>query len=321
MKAITFEIVLTVCLVFLQFASSVTLAGGGSMDGGGGSGRQTARIKPESVQRIYEDRKSLLFIFLNRDLNERIPDALTEDDLSQALADKIYSPDLKNSKIHALLQNLKIEFRLSDTCLDKYTKREDGSIANVAAGYDICISSANLARRYSARDVTEQILGLVLHEVSHLSNANEDEATEIQDQFIAQYEQLKKDQGSIQYVYSWTIGHLDQPKFNATLSKGLQSTYGEWLCGLYKMSAFQHFKGYTMGEAATNFNMLPRYMTEQIAAANPVSPKALQDIKSYCYVQTPMATIGTYQQSLPIIKLNRALAAQIKQMILIKENK
>ena len=85
-----------------------------------------------------------------------------------------------------LLPSIKIESRMLTPCYDAFGEEREASIYASKPGY-ICMSPYLMSTRVTELNVAPETLALLVHEISHLLGANEEEAVAIQQEALLSF--------------------------------------------------------------------------------------------------------------------------------------
>lgn len=164
-----------ICLVLLLTIFNHAYAG--AISGGGGDvERPTGTpVTPLEIKKLVENYAGIiLVVWFNRQKITFKNEPLEYQD--RAIARKIFRSD---KDIFDVIKNLNVEVRDSAPCLDKEGAPHDGSIYASKEGA-ICISSFTMAPKLYRNDYEAQVLGLIIHELSHFFGTTENEADYLQ---------------------------------------------------------------------------------------------------------------------------------------------
>jgi len=144
----------------------------GGIDGGGG----TLPTNPISINRVTDIiRQDAHFVlrlyFRSRDRGSNYNSVLDQKLFTGA------------QTVFDVLESTSVEVPTSKPCYDAFGKEVDGSI-HASKPNAICISAFRIAPKLDEQRATPEILGLIAHELGHLSGATEDEAVAIQKEAV-----------------------------------------------------------------------------------------------------------------------------------------
>lgn len=153
--------------------TNIHLTEGGVSDGGGGT-TSPQLVSAELIADYLADTAPILIAWFNR---EEMNFQLSSD------SEKIKSTTRKlfttNDQFRDIIRNTKIEIKMSEPCYDQKGQPHEGSIyASIPNA--ICLSPFLMSQKLNENNFEAEMLGLVLHELSHLVGTTEDEATKIQ---------------------------------------------------------------------------------------------------------------------------------------------
>lgn len=179
----------------LTLTSTIALAGeihGGISGGGGGTTNPVAVSQQRVIEIINLGALPVLSYLRGSEFRyfNGIKTQKTFGDKDIKLFQKLFAG---RKSIFEVFAGAKIEVRTNDSCYDSNQNPWDGSIFSNVPGA-ICISAKTMAPKLNERNVIPETLALVVHELSHLSGANEDEARAIQEDAITVFSNLKFDQ-------------------------------------------------------------------------------------------------------------------------------
>jgi hypothetical protein len=177
---------LSLLVIAIVSFSLPTMAGRGTTRGavsGGGGG--TTNPEPSNPYWVTEAIRSysgpIISMFLNH--KESLFEDLTDEEKMTSVYAKLFRPT-SGKNIFEILKSTKIEVRMNETCYDANNEAWDGSIYATQPNA-ICISAFNLASKINSRYLASETLALLVHELSHLAGTTEEEAQEIQEDFIS----------------------------------------------------------------------------------------------------------------------------------------
>lgn len=166
------KLFLTILILFTQKIFAAGNAGG--MDGGGGGTLPAHPVSVYKVQEIVQESKQkLLYLFNTYEVNLKYGPRTS-------LLDKLF---LGPRKAQEVLNDLRVEVRTEKPCLTSQGTEVDGSIHGSKPN-TICISAFRISQKIDLAVAEREILGLLLHEVSHFMGADELEATELQKDIV-----------------------------------------------------------------------------------------------------------------------------------------
>lgn len=143
----------------------------GGINGGGGGTLPAEPITVYEVLKIITEAKKTLNLYVKYEMHF---DGVYTEELSQ----KLYGGP---TTLWDVLQNTNIEIENKKPCYDSKGHAVDGSI-HASKPNAICISAYRIAPKLERDRARVEILGLIVHELSHLVGATEFEATHIQKQ-------------------------------------------------------------------------------------------------------------------------------------------
>lgn len=156
----------------------VALASGGVSDGGGGTTNPHPTNPDAIVMTAGREGARLLLSWLNS--QERTFLGWSAEEQANSPYLKLFKPNEPSTEtIFELLKKTPIEMRMKESCYDQNGVAFDGSIfSNVKGG--ICISPFSMAPKLNEVNVWYETAALILHELTHLVGATEEEARSIQ---------------------------------------------------------------------------------------------------------------------------------------------
>lgn len=96
--------------------------------------------------------------------------------------EKLFKNGVQNASYQ--LESLQVTFKIASPCASADNQDHDGSVIS-EPDHAICISGFNLSQKLKTTDYAIQTEALMMHELSHLLGADEEEATSIQAQYLA----------------------------------------------------------------------------------------------------------------------------------------
>ena len=171
--------VLSLAISALALSSGSAALAAGGISGGGGGVTNPKPAAPAAVTNAVEKygRLALLAWFQGQELNFTVYPA---GEKANQLAAKLFSGP---ASIYNVLQKTGVEFHDSSPCFDANGEAKDASIYSQTPG-NICMSLSLMAPKLNERNVNNETLALLAHEMSHLSGTTEDEAVALQDAML-----------------------------------------------------------------------------------------------------------------------------------------
>ena len=168
-------------ITFVSIAATQSaFAEHGGISGGGGGTSVPVKTDLVSIKQSASQAKLPIIAFLNEEewrfkqLNSGMSDKW------QSLSPKLFNGTVT---IFDIINRTSVEVRETAPCLDSNRTEVDGSVFSKYAE-SICISSYRLVQKLDAYNYDYETSALVLHELSHLLGATEEEAVSIQVAFI-----------------------------------------------------------------------------------------------------------------------------------------
>jgi len=162
-----------------------TLALAGAVSGGGGGTTNPHPANPDSI--VYSVKNySAKIITTWFNIREAVFNRLDPEKKKASPYYKIFQSD-KN--IFELIKSTEAELRMSRPCLDAQGLERDGSIY-ASKPQAICISPFTMAPKLSEYNYTQETLALIIHELTHLMGADEEEAESIQQDAIYDFNKM-----------------------------------------------------------------------------------------------------------------------------------
>lgn len=149
----------------------------GGMDGGGGGVLPAYPISAFEVQEIAESAKVKILYMLNG--LQR-----TKMNSQQSYWKKLFSGPQAAQEV---LRNLDLVVHLSSPCFTSDGREVDVSIYESKPN-TICLSAARISQKIDFLAAEREVLGLLMHELSHYCGANEDEAVALQKDVLYYYQ-------------------------------------------------------------------------------------------------------------------------------------
>lgn len=164
---------MAVSFVFVTSLDLKCIAGGVS-DGGGDIGTtQPAKIE-WIISALREYAAPAIIGFLNREeTNFR---RMSEAERVGSPYQKLF---LHDYDVFEVIRNIKIEIRESYPCYDQAGNPKDGSVDSQVPN-QVCISAYAISKKVNNQNYQAETIALLLHEISHLVGADENEANQIQ---------------------------------------------------------------------------------------------------------------------------------------------
>jgi len=151
----------------------------GTISGGGGGTTNPNPANPEwIVSAVFFDAGQILTTWFQK--QEMFFFNLSSEEKEKSPFRKIF---LSNKSIYHLLKTIEIDLEMNRPCFDREGNERDGSVYGSNPG-SICISPFTMAPKLNQYNAKEETLALIVHELSHLFEASEEEAVEIQTQAV-----------------------------------------------------------------------------------------------------------------------------------------
>lgn len=148
------------------------------------------------------------------------------------------------------MSNLVILFNEKGPCLSADKGHSDGSVVSVDPAV-ICISGDTLSKKLRRGNAKVQVEGLILHEISHLFNATEEEAVALQSKYVKEIGQLGAPYLRDSYTQKWReLSRIDEH-----LSSLVNATGTDRVCPRIERMASE--VDYTFGDQPFQFFHFP----------------------------------------------------------------
>jgi hypothetical protein len=184
-----------VILLALMSLAQNSLAGG-LVSGGGGNVKNPSPVEESDILRAITDSRPLIEAHL-RGVESL---SLLKHEIAPLGYRKLFSSKID---IYALLDKVQIKIEASAPCYDLDGSAKDGAVY-ADTHNTICMSAFRFKEKLTKDNYESEIAALALHEISHLAEATEKEATGIQMFF------LERTKGaSLKYIDSWMRGNIE----------------------------------------------------------------------------------------------------------------
>jgi hypothetical protein len=147
---------------------------GGVSDGGGSTSTQN-EVTPQIIIESMKTSGPMLLTWLYR--RHQLFQELAISSRESSPFKILFSSPHQN--IFTILQSTDIEVRSTKPCYDKSGRPIEGSIYASKAD-SMCLSPFLMAKKLVSSNIAQETAGLIIHELSHLLGANEEEANTIQ---------------------------------------------------------------------------------------------------------------------------------------------
>lgn len=194
-----------VFLIATFFIGASALAGGTVGNGGDSIPSELASV--EQIQGALNNSPLLIRLWLNS-VDRRMNPGLFEFQQSEANlavpkgAGKLF---LDDKAIFNSLGNLNIIFKKNSSCTMSGDGKHDGSAVSTEP-FTICISGFSLSKKLTQLDFRVQTEALILHEISHLMGADEDEAVSVQNAYLKEMQFISTE--SLPKIFERTSSRL-----------------------------------------------------------------------------------------------------------------
>jgi hypothetical protein len=169
---------------------------GGLVTGGGGNVKNPSPVEESDILKAITNSRSIIEAHL------RGVEALylLKHEIAPVGYKKLFSSKID---IYALLDKVLVKIEASAPCFDLDGSAKDGAI--YANSLDtICMSALRFREKLTKDNYESEIAALALHEISHLAETTEEEATDMQMFF------LERTKGaSSKYIDSWMRGNIE----------------------------------------------------------------------------------------------------------------
>lgn len=169
---------------------------GGLVTGGGGNVKNPSPVEESDILKAITNSRPILEAHL-RGVESLY---LLKHEIAPVGYKKLFSSKID---IYALLDKVFVKIEASAPCFDLDGSAKDGAV--YANSIDtICMSALRFIEKLTKDNYESEIAALALHEISHLAETTEEEATDIQMFF------LERTKGaSSKYIDSWMRGNIE----------------------------------------------------------------------------------------------------------------
>ena len=176
---------------------SVNVLAGPRVIGNGGDVVEENPVSVAYIQNLIPDARLFILSWLHGLEGQIFPNVWSNDNSNPrhlpvpSGSNKLFKNGFAEPNIYKKISQIKINFKTKAPC-DGGGSETDGSVTPDRP-LEICISGFTLARKLNEGNAKIQLEGLIIHELSHLLGATENEAISIQSQYIEDMRVVSKE--------------------------------------------------------------------------------------------------------------------------------